>query len=406
MRSHDVSAYPLLIPSHSPKPLLICFSHLRWSFVWQRPQHLLSLAARDYRVLFIEEPLLAPVHEAHLDISNGPGAVTVVVPVLPESLDPEDLRNERKRLLDDLLEEIGAPVAVSWFYTPMALDSYGHVEADVCVYDCMDELSAFRNAPPGLHRYEAELFERADVVFTGGQSLFEAKRDYHANVHCFPSSIDAAHFRQARKPCGPDPSDQVNIGRPRIGFFGVIDERMDPSLVAEMAELKPNWQLVIIGPYAKIDPADLPRKPNIHWLGAKQYEELPSYLAHWDLGFMPFAINEATRFISPTKTPEFLAAGLPVVSTPVTDVVRTYGGDGYVEIAKNAREMVEKATMLLKRPRATWLERVDQMLAITSWDSTWRKMSQEIEFLRAKRKSLRLPPVQVETIGAGEVSRV
>lgn len=406
MDFRETAAYSSPIGSNSLKPLLVCFSHLRWSFVWQRPQHLLSRAARDYRVLFIEEPLLAPSGEPHLDLSHGPGAVTVAVPVLPAEFGPTQQIAARRQLVEDMLEQMGSRIAVSWFYTPMALDAYRHFECDVCVYDCMDELSAFLGAPPDLRKYEFLLFARADVVFTGGLSLFEAKRGSHRNVHCLPSSIDAAHFRQARVAAAAEPADQAKIGRPRIGFFGVIDERMDTGLLAQLADLRPQWHFVMIGPVAKIDPAELPRRPNIHWLGPKQYEELPSYLAGWDIGFMPFAINDATRLISPTKTPEFLAAGLPVVSTPVTDVVRAYGEPGYVEIAKDAQDMAAKATSLLARPRTRWLARVDRLLGEMSWDTTWRKMSHEVERARSRRMASQRPLTRPAIREAGEETRV
>lgn len=407
MRFREVSAHPSPLAANPLKPILVCFSHLRWSFVWQRPQHLLSRAARNYRVIFVEDPLPAPGGEPHLDLSYGPGAVTVAVPILPETLSPEERTSARKMLIDDLLESVDGSIAVTWFYTPMAVEAYGHIASDVCVYDCMDELSAFRGAPPELGSYESLLFEKADVVFTGGRSLYAAKRNRHSNAHCFPSSIDVAHFRQARtRQGGSDPADQAAIGRPRIGFFGVIDERMDTALLAEMADLEPGWQFIMLGPVVKIDTAELPCRPNIHWLGSKQYEDLPAYLSGWDLGLMPFAMNEATRYISPTKTPEFLAAGLPVVSTPVTDVIRSYGKPGVVEIAADAREAVAKAANLLQRPRARWLARVDRLLAATSWDATWRKMSQEIELIRIGRSALVLSSPHMPAFETGGVSRV
>ncbi len=407
MKFQEASSLPSGLPISTPKPILVCFSHLRWSFVWQRPQHLLSRAARTYRVIFIEDPLFANAGEPHLDLSYGPGAVTVAVPVLPEGLSRAEQNACRKSLVDDLLASMAAPVAVTWFYTPMALEAFDHIASKICVYDCMDELSAFRGAPPELDRYERILFEKADIVFTGGHSLYEAKRSRHPNVHCVPSSIDAAHFRQARAQSFiSEPNDQARIEHPRIGFFGVIDERMDTALLTGMADLQPDWQLVMLGPVVKVDPAELPRRPNIHWLGPKRYEELPSYLAGWDLGLMPFAMNEATRFISPTKTPEFLAAGLPLISTPIKDVVRTYGEPGYVEIAADAPEAVAKAAMLLRRPRSRWRARVDRFLASTSWDLTWKKMSEELDLLRARSSSLTIPVRQSAKLREGEVSRV
>jgi UDP-galactopyranose mutase len=212
-------------------------------------------------------------------------------------------------------------------------------------------------------------------------------------VHCFPSSIDARHFGQARGSL-PEPEAMAPLPRPRLGFFGVVDERMDLGLVAELAGLRPDWSLAMIGPVAKIDPAALPRAANIHWLGPREYRELPAHLAHWDIGFMPFALNESTRFISPTKTPEFLAAGLPVVSTAVTDVLRDYGNPGLVEIAQDAREMAIKAESLLRRPRESWLAKVDARLAAMSWDRTWERMAT----LVAEARSPRLAPARA---GAG-----
>jgi glycosyltransferase involved in cell wall biosynthesis len=370
-------------------PLLVCFSHLRWDFVWQRPQHLLSRAARQYRVLFIEEPMFKPAATPHMDISHRPGGITVAVPILPEGMSPADVIGAQRRLVSRLLEREPESGRVFWYYTPMALAFSSHLDSDLCIYDNMDELSAFRGASPELLALEQDLFARADLVFTGGMSLYEAKRGRHPSVHGFPSSIEFDHFSKARSVSGPEPEDQRGIPHPRLGFFGVIDERMDIDLVGQVAELRPDWHFVMIGPVVKIDPASLPRRDNIHWIGGKTYNDLPRYLSGWDVGFMPFAINEATRFISPTKTPEFLAAGVPVVSTPITDVVRPYGEKGLVEIAKTALEVVRKTEHLLARPKGPWLQKVDRHLAAGSWDKTWaamhRLMSRTIEEPAATR---------------------
>jgi glycosyltransferase involved in cell wall biosynthesis len=282
----------------------------------------------------------------------------------------------------------------------MALPFTLHLRPDICIYDNMDELSAFRGASPRLVALERRLFQRADVVFTGGQSLYEAKRSRHRNIHAFPSSIDAAHFRIARIKRST-PADQALIPAPRLGFFGVIDERFDIDLLARTADLRPQWQFVMIGPVVKIDPAILPKRPNIHWLGGRSYDELPSYLSGWNVGLMPFAINEATRFISPTKTPEFLAAGVPVVSTPITDVVRPYGEQSLVEIAATPEDFVSRAEFLLDGPREDWLRKVDSHLSKTSWDRTWAAMRKEINRVLA-RAPRRTPAAVV----AGEEARV
>lgn len=354
-------------------PLLFCFSHLRWNFVWQRPQHLLSRAGLHYRVMFFEEPLFEKVETAALRETQS-GTVTVLTPILPVGLDEAKVTAALRALLDQRVASDPSPERLFWYYTPMALTFSRHIVPDLCVYDNMDELSAFRGAPPDLLALEAEMFRRADLVFTGGHSLYESKKARHPDIHAFPSAVDTKHFAQARRQ-RRDPADQAAIARPRLGFFGVIDERMDIELVDEVARLRPDWQLVMLGPVAKVDPASLPRRPNIHWLGGKSYDELPAYLSGWDLGFMPFALNEATRFISPTKTPEFLAAGVPVVSTPIRDVVRPYGERRLVAIAANAGEAIAACERILAEGQNRgWLRRVDRHLESVSWDATWSAM--------------------------------
>jgi glycosyltransferase involved in cell wall biosynthesis len=362
--------------AHS-KPLLLCFSHLRWDFVYQRPQHLLSRAARSYRVVFFEEPVLEDTREPRLVLSEREGGIVLAVPHLPRGLDEAATLAAQRGLVDDLIAANGEP-ALLWYYSPMAMAFSSHIVAKACVYDCMDELANFKNAPKLLTAMERRLMNRADVVFTGGMSLYEAKRGRHANVHGFPSSIDVNHFGRGRSAERVEPADQKIVPGPRLGFFGVIDERMDIDLVRETAQLRPDWQFVMIGPVVKIDPDSLPRLPNIHWLGGKPYSALPDYIGGWDVGFMPFARNDATKFISPTKTPEFLAAGVPVVSTPIRDVVNPYGEKQLVEIAATAEEVVAKAELLLAGRADGWLERVDRHLSLGSWDRTWNSMNQLI----------------------------
>lgn len=359
--------------ANTEKPLLVCFSHLRWDFVWQRPQHLLSRAAKHYDVLIIEEPIFKAGIQPHMDVSSRPQGVTIAVPMLPEGLANEDVIAEQHDLIENLIGRETANSRAFWYYTPMAMAFTSDFECDLCIYDNMDELSLFRGASQHLIDLENALFSRCDIVFTGGMSLYEAKKNRHRNVHGFPSSIDVKHFSQARTN-RKDPEEQAHIPHPRLGFFGVIDERMDIDLLAQAADLRPDWQFVMIGPVVKIDPATLPQRANIHWLGGKSYNDLPRYLSGWDVGFMNFALNEATKFISPTKTPEFLAAGVPVVSTPITDVVRPYGEKGLVEIARTAEEVVVKVETILSRPKDAWLAKVDRHLVLGSWDKTWATM--------------------------------
>jgi len=357
---------------------LVCFSHLRWDFVFQRPQHLLNRFAREGRVFFIEEPVFEPGGEVRLELSRRDMGVYVVVPHLPEGLSEAEAWAAQRALVDALFAQYGVRDYVLWYYTPMALPFSRHLAPLVTVYDCMDELSAFQGAPTALGRYERELLARADLVFTGGQSLYEAKRQQHPRVYAFPSSIDRAHFVRARGPLG-EPADQVGIPHPRLGFYGVIDERLDLALLAGLAEARPEWQLVMVGPVVKIAPEMLPRRPNLHYLGGKSYDELPAYLSGWDVALLPFARNASTRFISPTKTPEYLAAGKPVVSTPIRDVVNPYGQRGLVRVADTVEGFVAAAHAALTDPgREFWLRKVDAFLAGTSWDRTWGEMARLI----------------------------
>jgi len=356
---------------------LVCLSHLRWDFVFQRPQHLLSRFARERRVFFVEEPTFGP-EPPRLDVSERPDhGVTVVVPRMPEGISPAEVEALSGRLLHELFGSHRIGAHVLWYYTPMALSFTKELEPLARVYDCMDELSAFLNAPPALRANEAELMRLAEVVFTGGYSLYEAKRHLHPNIHPVPSSVDVPHFAKARVFTG-DPPDQASIPRPRAGFFGVIDERMDIDLVAGLADARPDLQIVMIGPVVKIDPARLPRRPNIHWLGGKKYGELPAYIAGWDVAILPFARNDSTRFISPTKTPEYLAAGRPVVSTSIRDVVRPYGDEKLVRIADTPETFAEAIDEALREDRNERIARVDAMLAQTSWDQTYAFMNRLI----------------------------
>jgi UDP-galactopyranose mutase len=358
-------------------PDLVCLSHLRWNFVFQRPHHLMTRCARERRVFFVEEPIFRAGATARLQIERC-GPVTIVVPHLPEGLSEDGCWTAQRLLMRQLIRTQRISEYLLWYYTPMALAYTDRLSPLAVVYDCMDELSAFKGAPPALKRLEAELMRRASVVLTGGQSLYEAKRHQHANIHPFPSSVDVEHFAQARR-ITDDPRDQAPIPQPRLGFFGVIDERMDLALLDGLAAARPDWHIVMIGPVVKIDPASLPRRGNIHYLGPKRYEELPGYVAGWDVALLPFARNEATRFISPTKTPEYMAAGKPVVSTSIRDVVRPYGQKGLVRIADDVPAFVRACAAAMAEDPIERNTQADAFLRQTSWDGTWNRIRLLVE---------------------------
>ncbi|KAA5549640.1 glycosyltransferase family 1 protein [Adhaeribacter rhizoryzae] len=369
-------------------PNIICMSHLRWDFVFQRPQHLLTRFAQHTNLYYFEEPLFYDGAQPRLDVTTREGGnINIVVAHLPNGLTPQESDAKQIELIDQFLAEHNLGRFIFWYYTPMALEITRHLQPELTVFDCMDELSAFKGAPPRLRELEAEMFKKADLVFTGGQSIYESKKNQHPDVYAFPSSIDKAHFAQGREAL-VEPADQANIPHPRFGFYGVVDERFDIELLRSMAALRPDWHFVIIGPVVKIDPADLPAAENIHYLGGKNYKELPIYLGGWDVALLPFARNESTKYISPTKTPEYLAAGKPVVSTSITDVIRPYGELGLVHIADTPEDFVaaiEKA--LAQREDAEWKAKTDEFLSGISWDITWQNMVGLMQIAVTEKKS-------------------
>ena len=371
----------------------VIFSHLRWDFVYQRPQHIVSRIAKTAWVFYVEEPVFSDGEARFQSVPKGAN-IEVLVPHLPHGTAAAEANTLIEKLLsaffDDNKIETGS--TCFWYYTPMSFLFTKDFHPRITVFDCMDELSAFRFAPPQLLDAEEALLRRADVVFTGGLSLYEARKHRHKNIHAFPSSIDRAHFAKARE-IQDEPADQKEIPHPRLGFFGVIDERFDIELIKGAAALRPDWHFIIVGPVVKIDPALLPAAENIHYTGGKTYDELPAYLGGWDVALIPFSANESTKFISPTKTPEYLAAGVPVIATPIKDIADTYGRRGVVEIADKPAELVAKAEKLLQEGRSPEiLKETELMLAANSWDSTFSQMAQLIvqamENTHAKKKDL------------------
>ena len=353
---------------------LICFSHLRWNFVYQRPQHLMSRFAKQRRVFFFEEPVYDAPSQYNEIFDDPVSGICVVTPHITS--DTENVAGALRHLLDMFMMSMNSKTYVTWYYTPLSFAFSLHLKPALLVYDCMDELSSFKFAAPELKEWEQKLFTKADIVFTGGMHLYEAKKKFHSNIHGVPSGIDVKHFIQARE-FTKDPTDQASIPHPRIGFYGVIDERFNIELLRSVAEQRPDWHFVIIGPTAKIDPASLPTNRNIHFIGMRDYKELPGYLAGWDVAMMPFELNEATKYISPTKTPEFLAAGKPVVSTSIHDVVHPYADKKVVSIADTPGEFVAAIEQYLSTERSKhWLNQVDALLETMSWDDIWKRMNE------------------------------
>ena len=384
-------------------PTILTFSHLRWDFVYQRPQHLLSRLASSRRVIFVEEPILCESSHPQWQFHQPEPNVLVCRPQTP--VRAHGFHNEQmpylKELVRELVEEESLDDYVLWFYTPMAYPLAGGLRPQAVVYDCMDELSAFLNAPAELIEREADLMRSADLVFTGGPSLYRAKKDRHPRVYCFPSSVDAKHFATAANGM-QEAADQADLPHPRLGYFGVIDERLDIPLIEALADARPEWSIVLVGPVVKIDPAILPRRPNIRYFGQRPYKQLPAYLKGWDMCLLPFARNQSTKFISPTKTLEYMAAGKTIVSTPITDVAEPYGDIVY--LGGTPEEFLAACDRALAAAPAERAERQSKMRAVvagTSWDATVRRMEDLVAERIPASRAARRPANRARAIVVG-----
>ncbi|HSN48821.1 MAG TPA: glycosyltransferase [Flavobacterium sp.] len=347
---------------------LIVFCHLRWQFVYQRPQHLISRMAKTMKTLFVEEP----IHDSENKSSGNLIVIDSMLHVLqPNVRDIESIAN----IIPHYVRNKNIPFG--WFYSASFSPLLEQFNFETVIYDCMDELSLFKGAPALLILQEKYLMAQADIIFTGGKSLYESKKVHHDNVLCFPSSVDEAHFAKALN--GIAIADDIaHIPSPIVGYFGVIDERIDLTLLHNTALQLPNVSFVMIGPLAKIDESDLPKESNIHYLGMKSYDELPHYLKAFDIAMMPFALNDATKFISPTKTLEYMAAGKPIISTKIIDVVRDYST--CVSLIETADEFCESINFLLEKTDRLSLEmEYHKILEKTSWDATAKKMNSIIK---------------------------
>ncbi|SEJ38788.1 Glycosyltransferase involved in cell wall bisynthesis [Dyadobacter sp. SG02] len=367
---------------------LLCFSHLRWDFVFQRPQHLMTRFAQHSNVYFLEEPFLDAPDKPFIQFERKLPGLWLCVPHLPADSSPDEVIELMKGLLHSFFEGRDSSNFIFWYYTPMAFEFSRDFKSAQVVYDCMDELSAFKFAPARIKFMEQQLFTRADIVFTGGVTLYEAKKESHSNVHPFPSSIDKEHFQTARGPLA-EPWDQAGITGTKVGFYGVIDERFDQDLIREIAAKRPDWQIILIGPVVKIDPAMLPRAGNIHYLGSKSYQELPAYLSGWNVALIPFLLNESTQFISPTKTPEYLAAGRPVVSSGIRDVIDPYSKANLVSIAQGTDEFISAIDYELGNfANPDWLQAVDEFLSDKSWQNTFSAMLALMQSAKSQKKEV------------------
>lgn len=356
-----------------PQVDVVCFSPSRWDFNYQRPQHLLKRFAKCFRVFYIEEPVFNSESDRY-QLTMSSEHVFVVTPQLQDSRKRSDVTERQCEIIGQLFQEEKIQTYIFWHYTPLALILCNQFNPVLTIYDCIGQCYGVHGAV--TKENEKELFERSDIVFAAGQSLFENKKKFHKHIYSFPNRVDKNHFEQARS-VKFDPPDQDSIPHPRIGYFGTIDDRIDVELLSKIAQLRPRWHFIMVGPIVNIDPTQLPNFSNIHYLGHKRYAELPDYIGQWDIAMIPFVHDESTRLLNPLKTSEYLAAGRPVISTPINDVIRPFGNMGLVNIAGTHDEFIRAAEILLKRDdkdKCEWTLKVDSFLAEYSWNKTWAEM--------------------------------
>ena len=360
---------------------LLVFSHLRWTWVWQRPQHLIARIGRERRTWFVEEPWPTPDVTSPELRTERHGHVTRVWLAVPEDVGhvgfADTVLGHYAQGLPHIVGE--ADERVAWLYSPLALEAAAAVGHDVLVYDVMDDLSSFKDAPRHLLLRQRQTLELADVVFAGGRSLHTGIVDRRPDAHLFPSGVEPEHYEAARP-------FRARRSTPVAGYVGVIDERLDLELLRGLAAELPDWEIQMVGPVTKIDPVELPTAPNIRYLGSQPYERLPEVMGGFDVALMPFALNDATRSISPTKTLEYLAAGLPVVSTRVPDVVADY--TDVVHLADDGPAFAAACRQVVQDDRAARDRRVRPLQARQEWDHIAQSMADHLETARSAAAGL------------------
>jgi len=370
-------------------PYLIVFSHIRWNCIYQRPQNLMSRLAYHYRVLFIEEPIYEQTVSRYPTLEYSCQGPNIEVLTPRTGVPTAGFNQQQASILAPLLEEYLLANCIEdyaiWFYTPMAYSFIDYLQPKAVIYDCTEIDSERDEDSMEWREMEEALVDHADTIFTSGPSLYDSKRDIHPNVHCLPNAVDMVHFSPERLLQTSHSSTDVaqlqeKIGFPRLGFFGVIDERIDFDLLAKVAEARPDWNIVMLGPIKNVNESELPKYPNIHWLGMHSYERLPYFLATWDVCFLPYIVNDLTGFINPCQTLEYMAAEKPVVSTAIPDIAAMY--EDVAHFVHTPKQFIEQCETLLSHTAVERSALVSGMLTAVwrmSWDNAVESVRRELD---------------------------
>jgi len=373
---------------------IICFSHLTWDRnLFQRPQQLMLRFSKRFNVLyvsgyscrqfFIDLFRRKKTHSYHVTDNLAVYSPFALPPIKKYSSITIRLN---KILLSFLvkrrLKKLKFKDPILWIYHPRYIDAIGKFKEELIIYDCMDDFTSLLSDYEDRERNikdERALLKKADMVFAGGYSIAELKRDSREHIHVFPSAVEIYHFKKARSDNLEMPDDITDIPHPILGYWGAIDERVDHELLKRLAMKHPEWSIVLLGPIVRHKAGDLSylkEIKNIFWLGPKDYSLLPNYAKAFDVCLIPFVLSREGKFLSPTKTLEYLATGKPVVSTPITDVVRFYDGvvgiaDGPDEFGMAVRRCMEEDNASMKQKRICFTEN-------KSWEDTAEKMEKLI----------------------------
>jgi len=360
---------------------IVCFSN-DWSGDPLSKTHIMRLLARDNRVLWVNSigyrtPSVTskadlgrawnklrawqqPIREVEKNIFVfNPMAIPVYGRPAVRAINQRWLKFQVRRAM----RKLGFRNVIDWVFNPAAAVVAGTLGEDVLIYHCVDEFSAFSGvAADAILELEEQLLRKSDLVIVSSDLLLQSKQKFNPNTVLVRHGVDHAHFRKALDPHTPVPAEVAHLPHPVVGFFGLIADWVDVELMAQIAQRHPEGSLVVLGK-ATTDVSMLERLPNVHLLGRKPYEALPGYSKAFDVAINPFRINQLTLNSNPLKVREYLAAGLPVVSTDLPEVAVL----GLCRLATDGEQFLREVDAALATPGPQ--TEISQRIHHESWEA-------------------------------------